>query len=787
MTERDYNRRPTTLLEVTQPRCNKVWAQIFTDNLPSVPTLEAAKYVSISSSAVDRTADFTVVLDVTFDAEPSGCIFELGGTGIGAYLGVTSGELVWRAGSGADVNPTPNANTAFVRTDATPFADKRFVLVATVNVSEASVRLRAYELPGVSLVLDVSHTASGSLATWAGTDNGMVGRSTGGIPIGENSADWNGQIVRDARLYSATLAPEDLGFRACGADPTGTPCYNTRTTCRADLDYNSTDATLTWRFCRPEDEALWRGIGGVDGQHVKLPALPCLDGVSTSPTKLNVGAARDGESPFGVRSKLNASLLNIPWADPWDDPYATLRTQSPRGTLFPKLRARNEFLSGWKVRLYEGYYGQTLDEMQNRLFLPSRLDGPSSQGTVTLTANDPLQLTDDKRALFPRPTPIILDSAIDASQTSDILVLSSAEDLTDSFGNTTEKYIRSGNEIFTYTGTTLENADTGLYRLTGVTRGVLGTTGEAHDENDTLQRVGRYESMPFWEVQYDLLDNHTPADLDANEYIDLAQWAAEGNQFLGIFRATGTVPEPTPVVDLSGELNQQGLFSIWWDERTQKIPLRAVRPVADDTIVDLDETRNILDGAVLKDAPEERLTRVFLRYSVRNPLNLRDPGNFARGALRAEFDLEQPELGGQVLTKQIFARWIREDALAIQFTRRLLARYLSTPRYLTFSLDAKDRAVTVGTVVRITSGAVEDEDGNVRPVLWQVISENEVKPGETVVYDAQTFTFVGRFATYMADGSATYLDTPEGLREVGAWYAGDNGKMSNGDDGFQYQ
>jgi hypothetical protein len=979
MSEQDFNRRPLTLLELTQPRCALTFGAGGPDDVWQTPTHTFAQLDTIPTNTFVNTEPLVIDIITTFPVAPAGCIWEYGQGGRGAYLGVTSGELVWRVGNG-----TIDDGTSMIRVPAAPYEGKTVRLIAEIQwpFTIGTVRLNVHDAATGEILLREKNTAVAPQVLWTFQFDGAVGRNLGVVLPGEDTANWNGVISRcecyaNLRLgensfgcqpwrpastvrnlianavtaktsedfgkwnFSGTLpsarvkvagkglfqqgwrvvdgqtgvsaavsnntgalaagkyvvsgfvsydfqnppsggqslltlqgasvcsvrvtwntdgtiasvtaneanteatAFEDLGgglYRiwaraalvagnytsffwpasfAGGGSTTGgailyavqverstggpTPyqrvkragevlelfspvCYNTRTTCQNALNYDSTDASLTWRFCRPQDEPFWRGLGEVNGKHVKTPAIPCLNSVSTQPSRLNIGAARDGESPFGVRSSLNAQLANIPWLDNYDDPNRSMRLGPPRGTLFAKFKARNEFLSAFEARLYEGYYGQALGDMQTRLFFPEKMQGPDSDGRVTMVSYDPLRLTDEKRSLFPRPTDIRLKDAItDTASLPSMRVFGSLADLTDAFGNTVERYARLEGEIFTYTAATLIDEETGEYELTGITRGVLGTTRDAHEVGEGVQRVGRYFQIPFWQVQYDLLANHTPAKLDPDRFIDIDQWNEEGGRYLGIFRATGTVPEPTPVAQLSGELNQQGLFNVWWDERTQTIPMLAVRPPSG-TPAAIDERANILPGAELRHEPDERLTRVLVYYNQRNPLESRtDPKNYPDAAFRGEGDPEQPEQGGEVRTKIIYSRWIREDALAIQFSRRLLSRFLKTPRYFTFRLDAKDRSITIGSVLSITSNSIEDTDGRSQPVLWQVISENEIVPGETVVYDAQTYSFVGRFANYMAPGSPEYLASTDEQKNTGAFYAGANGLMSNNDPGFQYQ
>ena len=602
--------------------------------------------------------------------------------------------------------------------------------------------------------------------------------------------DFNRRPVKilELRQPRCTLR---FGVAPCSASAADGPrCYNTRSTCLDTENYDPDGGFITWRFITKDAYA--PDLYQRDGEHIRTNAIPSLVSVRTQPTKLNIAAARDAESPFGVRSTIDATLEDIPWDDHVGDFYRADRANPNQGTFWAKWKARNAFVAQMTLTLYEGYEGQALSEMQSRLFILERVDGPDASGSVRLHGVDPLQLSDRRRALFPRATPIILNGSIDPSTTS-INVFSSEADLSDAFGNTgSNRFARIGDEIFRYTGFNLIDAETGQYNLTGVARGVLGTTAADHDGGESVQRVGRYEGESFWLVAYDLLVNHTRVTECTgcpmgSSFIDLDQWNEEGERFLSIFFATGTVIAPTPVSDLLGELSQQGMFSIWWDERRRTIPLLAVRP-PQEAPIPLNDRDHILPGATLTEDPNARFTRVIVYYALRNPTrSLTDVANYARGNLRGDPEVELPEVGGEVRTQIVFSRWIREDALAIILASKLLARYRDTPRYLTITLDAKDRAVKVGDIVDVTTRTITDTEGNTVPVLWQVISENEIRPGETVVYDCQTYSFIGRFAAYMADGSPTYADADDDERLVGGWYANNDGEMSDGSDGYQYQ
>ncbi len=543
--------------------------------------------------------------------------------------------------------------------------------------------------------------------------------------------------------------------------------------------------SITWRFVKPAQLLpgdLFEAVGTV----VKTHPIPSLLSVSTSPTKINIGGGSEDSSPLGRRASVSVVLQDHPWDDSVEDKYLSERDYLPmaRGTFWSKFQARNPFHARWPVRVIEGYLGQDLAAMQQRTYLLQSIDGPDASGRVVVTAKDPLGLADEKRTQFPQVSDITLDDAIDSSQTTGINVVAVEDELTSDYGNTgSTRYVRIDNEILSYTGQT--GSDTS-WELTGVARGVLGTTADAHADEAKCQRVGRYDDMLVWDLAKDLLLGHTLIDAS---FVDEAQWDDEGERYLSPFNLTGTVAEPTPVSKLLGELTEQCPFYMWWDEREQKIFIKAVRPPLGDGVVEVDDDSHIIAGSsVLREDPSQRLSRVFLYYKLKDPTQaLNDIGNYSSVRGRVDPDAESDAEHGEVRVRQIFSRWLITAAQAIHTTTRVLSRFRDQVRFLSVKLDAKDRSISTADVIEVTTRTVVDDTGEPLPRLWQVVSLDEVVPGEVVRYDLQEFTFRGRIWIWADESAPDYDVATEQERRDNAYIADEDGNVGAGaDQGYRW-
>ncbi len=568
------------------------------------------------------------------------------------------------------------------------------------------------------------------------------------------------EIQQDLCALSYGVAPCQAALGVTGA----AKCYNTLRTCQ-DRDNFDPQAPLVLRFVTPQQSLpKW------------LNAIPSLVSVSTQPTELNVGGGSQDRGPLGSRAVARVTFKDHPHSDNLVDPYLAGRGFDPleRATFWSKWLARNPFYQNRVLVIYDGYLGQDLAEMSRRTYLIDRVEGPDSRGRVQITAKDVLKLADDDRAQAPALSPGELSADIDAVVTSFAVAAVEAD-------YPASGTLRIGDEVMTYAG---RSELDGIVTFTGVVRGTDGSTAEEHSAEDRVQLCLRYSDQEVWRVAHDLLTAY--ARVPAG-FIDLAAWTAEGEVWLAQSNVTALITEPTGVTELLSELTEQALFYIWWDERQSLIELRAVRPELEDvaTVTDRD---NIIEGSLgLTVDPKQRISQVWVFWRRRDPTrDLDDEGNYAQIRIAADLEAEAPREYGEQRIRKVFARWITTQASAFNLASRLLNRYRDNPVFLSFRLDAKDRAIWTGDPVTVTTHLRVDELGAEVSEQWQVISAEERVSGEVVSYKLQKGEFGdGRFFFVQANDAPDFADATEEQKRLGGWIAQNDGKMPDGSEGYK--
>jgi hypothetical protein len=528
---------------------------------------------------------------------------------------------------------------------------------------------------------------------------------------------------------------------------TGERCFNTDATCRFITALDLTASAVT-RFVMP---AANRTLASGFQPGTAIPALMAVD---TAPTVLNVGAGNDDLSPLGARAVATIALMDFPYNDVGFDPYLSTRSYDPvtRGSFWTKWLARNPYHVGYTLRIYDGYFGDDLSAMIMREYSIEKID--ASRSSVRITAKDILRKITDNQVKAPPLSNGALALAIDAVQTS----FEVAGALLADYPAT--GWVRIGSEMIAYTSRATSGSN---IVFTGLTRGALNTTAASGSVNSRVQRVLAYIDTPFSDIIYDLLTvwGGIPA-----AFITKPDWDAEFDEWRSLYRFTGYVTEPTDVDRLVGELSQQGLANIWWDERVQKIIFRAQRPnFAPRTLTQ--EGDIVADSFTVQENPKDRCSQVYVYFNPRNPvLSLTDKNSFANA--EAFIDVDKERQYGETKVKEIFCRWVPTNVIARTLGQAYLLRFRDVRKEISFTLTAKDITdAWTGTVLQLRHFLLADFTGLERVSPWIITSAETVDQGATYRFLAESNESGGLLWEWVSDTD------PRPVTEIGCWVAAD--------------
>ena len=562
-----------------------------------------------------------------------------------------------------------------------------------------------------------------------------------------------------SRVYGSAPCTASIGV-------TGTTrCFNTRASCQDPTNYAASGTPLTLKF---------------SDAHADLPAgeyiIPSVKGVSTSPTRINVGGRTGRDKPLGRRAECTITLLDHPHSDNLVDPYVSTRSYDPleRSTFWAKWLKRNPYHNAWSMRVREGYVGQALVDMQVRHYVVDKIEGPDSRGNVTIKGSDILRLADNDKAQCPALSNGKLLADITAAATSLTVTGGTLAEYTAYSTNA----IRIENEIIRYTSVSLDG--NGDLSFTGCTRGQDGSTAEDHSAEDTVQACIEWSAAAPWLVAKTLLVNFGNVP---SAWVPYTDWETEAGTWLSGLTVSRLLSKPIGVTALLGELCEQCMFYIWWDERAQQVKFRAVKPVTGTVPLITEDLHLVQNGTSIKVYPEYRASEIwasFLQRDAAGETNKRE--NYRRTNAR----IDSENLYGERRVYEIFSPWLQTQAHVDQLTYRLLARYRNPPKYVVFGLDPKDRSLGVGDVFDLEYKGFCNFEGATEQVRYQVISAHEPSPGAAIKLEAQKFDFDPgiKYGYWMADAAPDYASATDDQKFFGMWWADADGKLSDGSDGY---
>lgn len=505
-------------------------------------------------------------------------------------------------------------------------------------------------------------------------------------------------------------------------------CFNTIGTCSALSAYTAGVRTL--RFCNA------RQLLPRDGNIY----FPFLVSASIKPCTINPGGGDRNSSPLGTRATISAKLTDHPHSGNYVDKYAEERLTGAAqfdgigydpfqiATFWTKWKARNQYYLNRSMRHISGYIenGQIVDAV-TRHFIVTGFSGPDSKGSVSINGSDILTKAQNDKAQAPVASSGKLLADISAGAGAFTATPAGVGD-----GEyPASGWVRVGDEIFTFT----RSGD--VFTVAG---NQFNTGLSDHSEGDTIQLCLRIDSLRPDEILYILL--HDYAGIDA-AYLDTVQWDEESTEYLPRLYST-IITEPTGVAELVGEICEQMYFYTWFDERTNLVKMRAVRPADGETVTSLNDDSILADSVSLSDQPGQLITRVVLNYALRNPaVGLDEPSNYAVTDIFASLDEEGEDRGRGIKIKTINSRWLQaaSGAAAIDLGNKLLARYKTPPRQVNFSLDAKDRDLWVGDFISISTRQSVNDIGERVPINAQIMNASEASPGSVFSYSSQQFLY----------------------------------------------
>jgi hypothetical protein len=661
---------------------------------------------AVTSTDLTRTAALFAKFDIEFTDDPSGVIWEMGGSSTGVYLGITSGNLVFRAGDGGSGTPS---NCAKVSVAIGDLAEKQVQLYCAINTTSNSVSVWSYDPITRVVSLVGTDTAVGSFTFWAGSGAGGIGFADGTVPTGEDSDDFDG-VINSADFYDSTASPD-------------------------------MDATFALNLFFSQGHVAEQDIDGAPY------IIPLLKSVSTAPSQINIAGSDSNAQGLGTRALCSMSMADAPYNDLKVDPYLSDRTYTPldRGTFWTKWMARNKYRSGIVQRVYEGYEGQALADMRMRQYFLDSVSGPKASSGFNISGKDILAKVEDRKAQVPAASPGELYEDIDDTETA--IEVAGAELSEYSSSGT----LRIGDELMTYSSVA---TSTNGITFTITARGADDTTADSHSAEDGVQECLRYtDELPHVIVR-DLLTRSGVS----YSFIDWANWVDEVNEYLSSYLLTTIISEPTSVQTLLSELQEQALFNVWWDEYSQLIKFKAVRAVVEEPPTVTEES-NILAGSFsITEQPKQRASQVWISYAPELWTgDLDSASDFKNTYVTADLQSESDDEYGEASVRKVYSRWLQTGTLAFNTGSKIITRYAETPRQAVLSMDAKDRATYgVGDAFKISHHLDVTDTGENNLAIWTVTSVEETSYGRTVQYTVEDTTAFGRTYVIQAPGAADY-------------------------------
>lgn len=425
------------------------------------------------------------------------------------------------------------------------------------------------------------------------------------------------------------------------------------------------------------------------------------------------------------------------------------------GTYWGKLLANNPYYLDRVIKVYTGFYdGETFDwaNFKEKLYFIKKLQGPDSNGKVTITAHDPLTLLDSKEAIIPQAPNAKLAAALNSTATGTLDI----EDNTNF--SATGGVCRINDEYMAYSG--ISGADS----IVTTTRAQYGTDAASHDADDSVIPCYSFNTSNVVDLIRDLIEDYSP--IDHASYIPDTDWNTQRDSFLTGANCIGVYDGGTPIKKEIQSLCEQFRVSIWWDDEAQEIKLVHVGPLTSVTKRVNVDSEILGQGETVKRDPNKVITETIVYYNRRNhAIDEDDKKNYANWYIASNTEAETGS--GKAVTKEVYAKNMpgSGSSSANDLVTKTNAQFEFGLIEYDFRLDIRDADLMLGQIVEAYTDKIQGTDGLPVPTSFMVIERDQIKPTVYQYKAVRTGFALGskyrRIAPASMDGDAYTTATTE--------------------------